>query len=350
LSNFDVLWTTFAENYPSFAAHQIDWEKARGTFRPVVGDAKRASDLFSLFEKMLSPLEDKHVVLEIFPPGTPLTKAWLRTPTRIYQGEKSGIRIAGEADEARAQAIVDSYLDAQPATYCRDKIRFGSIGDRVGYLDLRSFHGYAADDSFSDGLLSLQRAAQEIFASIERKAHLIIDLRNNTGGDDPYGLEIASHLTRQRYLAWAMKARLDPTDRKSFTAPAPVYVEVSSGPVFTGDIAVLIGPKTASAAETFLMSLLGRSPSATKIGESTQGVFSDVLDRRLPNGWRLVLPNQILVTSSGNSFDVLGVPPDVRAPVFARRDLQAGRDPGIEAALRLWDETTRRQTAPALRR
>jgi len=89
-------------------------------------------------------------------------------------------------------------------------------------------------------------------------------------------------------------------------------------------------------------SLLGRSPSVTKIGESTQGVFSDVLDRRLPNGWRLALPNQILATSAGASFDVLGVPPDVKVPVFARRDLDAGRDPAIEAALRRWNETTRR--------
>jgi hypothetical protein len=67
------------------------------------------------------------------------------------------------------------------------------------------------------------------------------------------------------------------------------------------------------------MALMGRRPEICRIGESTQGVFSDVLDRRLPNGWRLVLPNEIYITAGGNSFDVSGVPPDVGSQVFLER-------------------------------
>ena len=63
-----------------------------------------------------------------------------------------------------------------------------------------------------------------------------------------------------------------------------------------------------------------------------QGVFSDVLDRRLPNGWRLVLPNEIYVTEDGKSFDVTGVPPDVPAPGLSRKNFENESDPGLEKA------------------
>jgi C-terminal processing protease CtpA/Prc len=84
------------------------------------------------------------------------------------------------------------------------------------------------------------------------------------------------------------------------------------------------------------MALMGRRPEICRIGESTQGVFSDVLDRRLPNGWRVVLPNEIYVTADGKSFDVGGVPPDVAVAGFSRTDFSSERDPALEKALALW--------------
>jgi len=45
------------------------------------------------------------------------------------------------------------------------------------------------------------------------------------------------------------------------------------------------------------MALMGRAPHVTQIGLNTQGVFSDVLGRRLPNGWRFGLPNEVYLTN-----------------------------------------------------
>ena len=83
----------------------------------------------------------------------------------------------------------------------------------------------------------------------------------------------------------------------------------------------------------FLMALMGRRPRIRRIGAATQGVFSDVLDRRLPNGWRLVLPNEVYATEDGRTFDVVGVPPDVVAPDFSTRAIAEGRDASLEEAL-----------------
>jgi C-terminal processing protease CtpA/Prc len=83
------------------------------------------------------------------------------------------------------------------------------------------------------------------------------------------------------------------------------------------------------------MALLGRNPIVTRIGENTQGVFSDVLTRRLPNGWVFGLPNEIYLTEEGNAFDGSGVPPDISLPVFPREDLQNGHDSALEKALQV---------------
>jgi C-terminal processing protease CtpA/Prc len=87
-----------------------------------------------------------------------------------------------------------------------------------------------------------------------------------------------------------------------------------------------------SAAETFTQALMGRRPAIARVGESTQGVFSDVLGRSLPNGWRMGLPNELFLTEQGTSFDGLGIPPTVPVPTFTKVDLEAGRDPGLERA------------------
>ena len=67
-------------------------------------------------------------------------------------------------------------------------------------------------------------------------------------------------------------------------------------------MAHLTGIHSVSAAETFTQALINREPAVTRIGQNTQGVFSDVLGRRLPNGWRFGLPNERFVTN-GKSYD-----------------------------------------------
>ena len=78
---------------------------------------------------------------------------------------------------------------------------------------------------------------------------------------------------------------------------------------------------------------MGRTPAVTRVGEHTQGVFSDVLPRSLPNGWRFGLPNERFLTEDGRTFDGPGVPAEIETPVFPAADLDAGRDSALEQAL-----------------
>jgi C-terminal processing protease CtpA/Prc len=164
---------------------------------------------------------------------------------------------------------------------------------------------------------------------------MVIDVRINFGGADPYGLAIASRLATREYLAYTKEARADPVDRKKWTPGDAIVIRPSLRPGFRGPVAELMGPLTVSAGETFTQALMGRTPHVTRIGENTQGVFSDVLGRKLPNGWRFGLPNEVVRTPQGTTFDGPGIPPDIAVPVFADADVAAGRDPAMKKALEI---------------
>ena len=89
-------------------------------------------------------------------------------------------------------------------------------------------------------------------------------------------------------------------------------VQPSARPSFRGLVVELIGPYTLSAGETFAQGLMGRTPRVTRIGENTQGVFSDVLARRLPNGWTFGLPKKFVerrteLRSTGWAFLLISI-------------------------------------------
>src|SRR5712692_3632589 len=234
-------------------------------------------------------------------------------------------------------SIIESkYVHGGLHPYCKDHIQFGIVGNEIGYLRITTFYDYVDVEGYADELQCLQRSLDTIFSGTEKLNSLVIDVRLNHGGDDPLGIEIASRLTQERYLAYDKVARnnrnLDTPVH--FTERQDCWVVPSTRPGFKRRVALLIGPDTVSAGETFTMALCGRKPQVVLIGLNTQGVFSDVLNRSLPNGWHFHLPNEVYLTANGQAFDGTGVPPDIRVPFFIGADLQSGRDAALEEAIR----------------
>jgi C-terminal processing protease CtpA/Prc len=233
--------------------------------------------------------------------------------------------------------MVAKHLSGPLRSFCEGQLEFGMLQPDVGYLRLRSFSGYHADGSYESGLAALEAALDAIFAAAGSWKGLVIDVRINNGGADPYGLAIASRLTDREYLAYAKQARNDPRDPTRWTAEQPSLVIPTTRPGFQGHVVELIGIQSVSAAETFTQALLHRHPEIIRVGENTQGVFSDVLVRKLGNGWRFGLPNERFVTD-GRTYDGVGIAPDVAVLSFTPERLASGRDAGIEAALEQFDD------------
>ena len=317
--NFEVFTRTWAEQYISFDLKHVDWEKVVAANRVKVMAATRPGDLFDILAGMIQPFGDAHT--------------FIRAPA--LKKDFHGLRPGTNPKPKDALKVTDhAYLKGPLRKFCQNQVQYGHVDDTTGYLRILSFEGYAAKGGFAAELRDLETALDTIFSDPNLKA-LVIDVRINDGGADPLGLAIASRLATSPYLAYTKKARLDPVDRTKWTEGDESWVRPSTRPGFHGPVVELIGPRTISAGETFTQALMGRSLHITRIGENTQGVFSDVLERTLPNGWKFGLPNEVFFTAEGSAFDGPGIPPDIHVEVFAYSDLAAGKDPGMAKALEI---------------
>jgi Peptidase family S41 len=329
LGNFEVFTHTFAEHYIAFGLRHFDWDGVVAANRERITAHTSSRELFQILDSMIQPLRDLHTGIE-----APQLKRESQIPLREGTDRviKGGIDAFAKEGRRALFALTDSVWEHGPIrSFCNGKIQFGVSRDGVGYLRTLSFSDYSKHGPDSQ---ALEPALDKIFSDSSLKA-LIIDVRLSFGGDDALGRMIASRLTDKEYLAYAIQGRSDPVDSNQWTTANRIVIHPSSRPGFRGPVVELIGPITMSAAETFTQALMGRSPHVTTVGENTQGLFCDPLDRRLPNGWSFFLPNAVYRTADGRSFDVQGIPPDVPAPVYADDDVAAHKDPAMTIALRI---------------
>jgi hypothetical protein len=134
--NFDVFWQTFAEQYPFFALHGMDWNAMRAKYRDKITDATKAGELFDVFREMIKPLHDAHIFLQ----AKEINKGYRRMRPNPQPLEKP----------QRVTEIIKSRLHGQMQSGCNGKIRFGMLTDKVGYVRIMAFAGYSTKRDFDD--------------------------------------------------------------------------------------------------------------------------------------------------------------------------------------------------------
>jgi len=316
-----------------------DWAAVDRKYRPQVTAATTPEELFGILREMILPFHNAHTNINAasinrqYVGYKPVLEIGLKLQATSSLSIKEILDLFNQQAQRTRDIIESKYSDGRLRSYCNDMIHFGMLRNSIGYLRILGFDGYTKEGGFEQGATSLEAALDDIFKGAGQMNGLIIDVRVNTGGADPYCLAIASRLTHAKYLAYSKVTRDSLSGPLHFTAPQPAWVDVSTRPGYHGKVVLLIGPDTLSGGETFAMALMGRKPHVTFVGENTQGVFSDVFGHKLPNGWTFGLPNELYLTRAGKSFDGQGVPPDIRVPVYPKADLESGRDGALEKAL-----------------
>lgn len=328
-TTFDVFWQTFQENYPFFAAKGIDWHQVRDRYRERAALAEQRGDdteLFAVLRDMVAPLNDAHVVVSAGEHG-------------FFGIGRPGTTIPGpQLDQRVKEHVQRRDLQQHPLTeYANGRISYADLpGQDYGYLRVSAFSGYTAERTFAADSAELDRALDAIFTAdrLTRLRGLILDLRLNGGGSDSLGLQLAARLTDRPYFAYAKKTRS--------TEPWVQRVEPARAG-FAGPVAILTSGSTISAGETFTQAMMERPSRTIRIGQPTQGVFSDVMRRKLPGArhadWSFGLPNEEFLTSDGRTFDGAGIPPEVTEPVFTDEEFSQDRDSGFDRAVR-WLESS----------
>jgi C-terminal processing protease CtpA/Prc len=162
---------------------------------------------------------------------------------------------------------------------------------------------------------------------------VILDFRNNGGGDTEAMTEIASAFLPGGTALGLFTARDGGIALAPQTRNATIF---SSDPLFrfTGPMVILVGDRTSSAAEIFT-SVMKQSARATVIGQPTCGCVLGIRGAHsLPDGGSLEVSEMDFKTPSGIRLEGNPIAPDRQVQVTTE-DIRRGRDRAVAEATSL---------------
>jgi len=276
---------------------RVDWDQARGEALSLAEGSWSPRDTYPAIRHTLAALGDHHSFL-----SPPLSRS-----------------------DIRAQVMRNS-----PPT-ARD------LGGRVGYVELPSLPGpsdYLKDGRSYASVVHVEIARVEAAGS---RCGWLVDLRRNEGGMGwPMLAGIGPVLGEGELGAWIFRGAVRATwsylsgqarnDGTAMTTVArPYRVQRPNVPV-----AVLIGPKTASAGEFIAIAFKGR-PSTQFYGQPTAGVSTGNAGIRLADGASLFLTVALGADRTGHIYEG-AVVPDTLIP-FEFAEIGTEKDPVVGAAV-----------------
>ena len=139
---------------------------------------------------------------------------------------------------------------------------------------------------------------------------IILDIRQNTGGDDGYAARITRSFSDGEHLIYSVQTRNGPS-HDDFDDKKLYYTQLDDANSYTKPVIVLTDRRTISAGEIFLLHMKSFS-NVTQIGDTTAGDFSIVSNIRfLPNEWTYVYSIQKFLLPDGSSLDGIGHVQDI---------------------------------------
>jgi C-terminal processing protease CtpA/Prc len=305
-SNFEEMWNSYNQWYGLFDVKDVDWQSTYNEYAPMVSEQTTDAQLKEIFHAMIDPLDDNH--------------------TYIITTENEPRIESGIFDTLKVQT--DFSLDLIPAyvsdfTHFGTAIDYGTLEGNVGYLHLGDF--IPSKKYFEDAL-------DQIIGKLKDTKGLVIDIRDNPGGNDAAAQYVAGRFAAERKLYMTVRKKSGP-GAADFGETIPWHVEPTGGTRYTKPVILLTSRWTQSAGETFSLAMQELS-NVTQLGDYTSGAFSDNISRELPNGWFCFMSIGDYRAADGKSYEGIGVKPDILM-VNTKADIQAGKDLVLEKALEL---------------
>jgi carboxyl-terminal processing protease len=380
---FDDVWSTISERYYdqkfNALADGLTWEDQRTTFRALAAETTSGPELYAVLRKMIASLNDPHT--RVFSPAekfdwwkprfvtvglTVKEIGGLPTVVSVERGsapQSAGI-VPGDVietvNEQPALAVVQKRLRdyAVPGTPARARAFAGLMEgspDSVVEIRWRGKDGRKHEAQFRRywqqrelglrvrrekdvAIIELDaftgKIASAFALAVKDKLHgargVILDLRNNGGGDAEAMTDVAS-----AFLKFGMSlGRFIDRQGTSFT-----IITRNRSPLVPDRLAqvglplvVLTSERTSSAAEIFIAGLR-TARRATIIGTETCGCVLAIRSRHeLPDGGLLDISELDYQTDSGVRLERHGIKPDENV-VVERTDLYSRHDRALKFAI-----------------
>jgi carboxyl-terminal processing protease len=369
---FDAAWKAVDEHYYDPKFDHVRWRKIRDVYRPHVRDAKNDADLYiNMLGHMMRQVGTSHVGVSPPPslliqrpakvapnrqakasaetaapvsetcPGKPLRNDPGFDLASIRRGRGDQLVVAnvwrGTAEEHGVAPgdVIKSLTMTNPIRGCPHLFmalvgRGGEVREVAYELQIAPTRAPRARADLSSGVRVLRfdefdRKSGDWLAENligEPPAGVILDLRGNGGGLVSVKTKVAAYFLDEGAALGRSVSR-----RKTSLGAAP-----RSPTSYRGPLVVLIGPRSASAAEITAY-LLRFHHRAKLIGAETQGAVLTSRSFDLPDGGSVDVAIADYLAPDGHHLEGVGVKPDV--PVAQTLEaIRAGRDLPLEAAER----------------
>ena len=302
--NFEALWKIIDEHYCFFDYKQheygLDWQAVYNKYKVRARGDMTSAQLFEVLSDMLAELRDGHVNLSA---SHDFGRYW-------------------------------TWHEAYPANFSDTLLRryLGTdykIASGLDYRILDDNIGYVRYESFSDGIG--EGNLDEVLSFMLLCRGMIIDIRNNGGGDLTNAEKLAARFCQEKTLVGYIQHKTG-KGHSDFSPLEPRYLEPSSRIRWHKPVCVLTNRHVYSAANEFV-SQMKALPTVQIVGDRTGGGAGMPFSSSLPNGWTVRF-------SACPSYDrnrqqiEFGIAPDY--PVAQTdADFAQGRDTLIEFARKL---------------
>lgn len=299
--NFEALWSIIDENYCFFdykaEEYGLDWNTVYRQYKRKIDDNMSNAGLFEVLGDMLDELRDGHVNLYA---AHDVARYW-----DFHEGYAPNF-----SEEVQAYYLGSDYKIASG-------LRYTILPDNIGYIYVPSF-----SSSIGEGNLD------ECLNALALCRGLIIDVRNNGGGNLNYAEALASRFTNERLLTGYICHKTG-IGHNDFSEPTPLYLDSSDRIRWQKRVCILTNRSSYSATNDFVK-IMRSLPHVTVVGDRTGGGSGLPFSSELPNGWSVRF-------SACPSFDAdmqhteFGIEPDIKIEMTDDDRVQ-GLDTIIETA------------------
>jgi hypothetical protein len=295
---FNQIWNDFKEHYALFEVKNVDWDAMYNKYHPLNEKDMHPVLLFDIIASMLNELKDGHVNLVAPFDRQRYTGWYLNYPPNFNRN------------------LLERNYWKNHYRITRGGAFYYMKFDSVGYIYIPSFS--AGGFGYIDGVLS----------AMDDLKGIIIDVRNNGGGDPKNAETVASRFASQKTLYAYWKWKNGP-GKNDFTEPQPFYLN-PEGHYYPKKVVVLTNRSSYSATNDFVM-MMKVLDNVTVIGDSTGGGEGSPFFRELQNGWYYRFSRTQTLDVQMNHVES-GIAPDIKIDMDSTDEMN-GIDTILEYAL-----------------
>ena len=303
-ANFESLWKIIDEQYCFLdykkQEYGLDWDQVHDAYAKRITPSMGWEALFEVLSEMVAELRDGHVNLTSSLASSQY-RQWFDSYPRNF------------SDSIQSIYLKKDYNQSSGLTY-------QILENNIGYIYCSSFSNGIGDGNLDQTLNRLAICDG-----------LIIDVRNNGGGNLTTAQKLAARFTNQKTLVGYMTHKTG-KGHCDFSNPYPVYIEPSNGIRWQKRAVVLTNRRSFSATNDFVNSMK-QFPLITIVGDKTGGGSGLPFTSEIPCGWSIRFSASPMLDPKMNQIE-FGINPDVKVDMTSE-DMQKGKDTMIEYACKL---------------